>query len=68
MYLYVETLNARAPTASTRYVRWVQPIQHTRSLDGSGVVGLHVVELFSPLGLPSARAWILESNNVCLCI
>jgi hypothetical protein len=38
-----------------------QPQPHT-SLDGSNVV--HVVEMFSPLTLLSARAWTAESNQV----
>jgi hypothetical protein len=68
MYVFVETLNAHAPTNFTKDAKSIiQPVQYInqpqpRSLDDSGL--LHVVELFSPLPIWSTRAWIKEGNKV----
>jgi hypothetical protein len=72
MYVFMETLNARARTTFTKDARWFSLFdvwnkqQPARSQYDSGV--LHVVELFLSLLLRSSRAWIGESNNICVVI
>jgi hypothetical protein len=57
----VETLNAYVLTTFTND----QPVQHLKQPQlFSGVV--HVVQLFSPLNLSSARTCIADSNKVCV--
>jgi hypothetical protein len=62
MYVYVETLNAHAPTTFTNDVIWFilfniwNNQQPPRSQDDNGV--MQVIELLSPLPLWSTHVWI----------